>query len=159
MRPYRPPFILALTLCVFSLNARAGTQNATITGSVYASGAGLAGATVHLINAGIGFSQTQITGSDGTYIFNSVPPAENYLISVEHGGFVPNPQGLHRQRPDCEAALDLTEARVEHVAPGGDEPPGRTRRSFRRPPRSTRHWSSSCWAAWKMPSCLPADSR
>jgi outer membrane receptor protein involved in Fe transport len=91
MRPYRPPFILALTLCVFSLNARAGTQNATITGSVYAgsSGALLAGATVRLINAGTGFSQTQITGSDGTYTFNSVPPAENYLISVEHSSFAP----------------------------------------------------------------------
>jgi Carboxypeptidase regulatory-like domain/TonB dependent receptor len=89
MKPYRPPFILALTLCVFGLNAWAGTQNATVKGSVYASGVGLAGATVHLINAGIGFSQTQITGSDGTYTFNSVPPAENYLISVEHGGFVP----------------------------------------------------------------------
>jgi len=91
MRPYRHPFILALAMCVFGLNARAGTQNATVTGSVYvrSSGALLAGATVHLINAGIGFSQTQITGSDGTYTFISVPPAENYVISVEHSGFSP----------------------------------------------------------------------
>jgi outer membrane receptor protein involved in Fe transport len=91
MRPYRPPFILALTIYMLSLNAWAGTQNATVTGSVYvrSSGALLAGATVHLINAGIGFSQTQITGSDGAYTFNSVPPAENYVISVEHSGFAP----------------------------------------------------------------------
>ena len=91
MRPYRPPFILALAMCVFTLNAWAGTQNATVTGSVYARSSGvlLAGATVHLINAGIGFSQTQITGSDGAYTFNSVPPGENYVISVEHSLYSP----------------------------------------------------------------------
>jgi hypothetical protein len=70
-----------------NLSARAGTQNATIRGSIYASGIPVAGATVHLINAGINFSQVQVSDADGVYIFNNVPPAENYLISVEKGGF------------------------------------------------------------------------
>ncbi|MGH9713117.1 MAG: carboxypeptidase regulatory-like domain-containing protein [Candidatus Acidiferrales bacterium] len=91
MRTPRHFVILALAIGVISLHAWAGTQNATITGSVYvrSSGAQLSGATVRLINAGIGFSQTQISGSDGTYSFNNVPPAENYVISVEKSGFSP----------------------------------------------------------------------
>jgi hypothetical protein len=47
----------------------------------------LPGATVRLINGAIGFSQIQVTVSDGLYTFNNVPPAEDYLISVEKTGF------------------------------------------------------------------------
>lgn len=81
--------ILALTIALTSFQVRAGTQNATVTGLVYASGSALPGATARLINAGIGFSQTQITGQDGSYTFTNVPPAENYVISVEKAGFAP----------------------------------------------------------------------
>jgi len=90
MRTYRRSLILVLIIGVISLPAWAGTQNATITGYVYASGAKVPGATVRLINASIGFSQTQTTGPDGTYTFTNVPPAENYVISVEKGGFLPS---------------------------------------------------------------------
>ena len=73
---------------LISLHAWGGTQNAIVTGSVYARSSGdlVPGAAVHLINAGTGFSQMQTTGSDGTYTFNNVPPAENYVISVEKSG-------------------------------------------------------------------------
>src|SRR6516165_799753 len=70
-----------------SLPAGAGTQYATVRGSVYSGGSVLPGATVRLINGAIGFSQIQVTVSDGLYTFNNVPPAEDYLISVEKTGF------------------------------------------------------------------------
>ncbi len=91
MRRPRHFLILVLAIGVISLHARAGTQNATIVGAVYvrSSGAIVPGATVRLINAGIGFSQMQVTGSEGTYTFDNVPPAENYVISVEKSGFSP----------------------------------------------------------------------
>lgn len=83
--------ILVLALGVINFHAWGGTQNATITGAVYerSSGAVVPGATVRLINASIGFSQVQVTGPEGTYTFDNVPPAENYVISVERSGFSP----------------------------------------------------------------------
>jgi Carboxypeptidase regulatory-like domain len=89
MRMFRRSLILLLTVCLMCLPTWSGTQNATITGSVYASGALLSGATVRLINASTGFSQIQITGPDGIYTFTNVPPAENYVVSVEKTGFSP----------------------------------------------------------------------
>jgi len=89
MRTPRRSVILVLIFGALCLHARAGTQNATITGEVYASGTPVSGATVRLINAGVAFSQTQTTEADGTYTFNNVPPAENYVISVEKSGFSP----------------------------------------------------------------------
>src|SRR5215470_13108117 len=79
--------VLLLAVTLMSLPVWAGTQNATVRGTVFAGGSEVPSATVRLINAGIGFSQTQVTGSDGSYIFNNVPPAENYLLSVEKTAF------------------------------------------------------------------------
>jgi len=67
----------------------AGTQNATVMGSIFFSGNAVAGVTVRLINASTAFSQTQTSSSDGTFTFSNVPPAENYVISVEKTGFSP----------------------------------------------------------------------
>jgi len=79
--------VILLVVALGTFTVRAGTPNATVTGTVYSAGTGLAGATVRLINASIGFSQMQTTGSDGNYTFTGVPPAENYVISVEMAGF------------------------------------------------------------------------
>jgi hypothetical protein len=90
MRLSRRPLILIVVILVVALASRpcrAGTQNATVTGSVYASGVAVPGATVRLINANNGFSQVQTTDTDGNYAFSNVPPAQNYLISVEKSGF------------------------------------------------------------------------
>jgi hypothetical protein len=76
-------FLFSLT----NFDSRAGTQNATVMGSVYFAGVGVPGVTVRLINANIGFSRVQTTGVDGQFTFTDVPPAENYLISVEKSGF------------------------------------------------------------------------
>ncbi len=66
----------------------AATQNALVTGSVFdQNGAAVPGATVRLLNASIGFSQTLQTDANGNYTFGSVPPAENYVMSVEISGF------------------------------------------------------------------------
>jgi len=67
----------------------AGTQNATVMGSIFSSGNAVAGVTVRLINASTAFSQTQTSSADGTFTFSDVPPAENYVISVEKTGFSP----------------------------------------------------------------------
>ncbi|MGH9814419.1 MAG: carboxypeptidase-like regulatory domain-containing protein, partial [Candidatus Acidiferrales bacterium] len=78
-------FVLALSLLAMPVGA---VQNALVTGSVYdASGAPVAGATVRLINAAIGFSQSATTDASGNFSFPSVPPSENYLMSVEASGF------------------------------------------------------------------------
>jgi hypothetical protein len=78
---------LLFLAALIGLNSWAGTQNATIIGSVYSSGIGVAGVMVRLINASIGFSQAQISSTDGAFTFSNVPPAENYVISVEKSGF------------------------------------------------------------------------
>jgi len=67
----------------------AGTQNATVMGSIFFSGNAVPGATVRLINASTAFSQTQTSSNDGTFAFSDVPPAESYVISVEKTGFSP----------------------------------------------------------------------
>jgi hypothetical protein len=79
--------ILFFVVALANLPSRAGTQNATVIGSVYYAGAVVPGATARLINANIGFSRVQTTSADGSFTFNDVPPAENYLISVEKSGF------------------------------------------------------------------------
>ena len=83
----RPSLGLILAISLITLRAWAGTQNATVKGYVYSSGTVVSEATVRLINAGTGFTQTQVTGADGSYTFTNVPPAENYLISAEKPGF------------------------------------------------------------------------
>ncbi len=72
---------------VATIQSWAGTQNASVTGSVYASGAAVAGATVRLLNNSWGISKSQTTGVDGIYTFSDVPPGEGYVISVEKTGF------------------------------------------------------------------------
>ena len=64
------------------------TQNALVTGDIFdPKGAPVAGATVRLINAATGFSQSLQTDASGHFTFPSVPPAENYVLSVEASGF------------------------------------------------------------------------
>jgi hypothetical protein len=80
--------VLALTTMA-AVACWAGTQNATVMGSVFSSGNAVAGVTVRLINASTAFSLTQTSSADGTFTFSDVPPAENYVISVEKTGFSP----------------------------------------------------------------------
>jgi len=67
--------------------AFAATQNAVVYGTVYdSSGNPLPGVEVALENPAIGFSRNATTGSDGSYTFPEVPPAENYKLSASQGG-------------------------------------------------------------------------
>ena len=78
---------LLCTMAVVSPMVYAATQNAMVYGTVYDSaGNPLPGATVYLDNAAIGFARTAATGSDGSYNFAEVPPAENYRLSATLGG-------------------------------------------------------------------------
>ena len=65
----------------------AATQNAVLYGEVYDSmGNPAPGIAVSLDNAAIGFSRSTVTGTDGSYNFPEVPPAENYILSAAHNG-------------------------------------------------------------------------
>jgi len=87
----KSPLRLLVFLFILTLTGGAvwaATQNALVTGSVFdQNGAAVPGATVRLLNASIGFSQTLQTDANGNYTFASVPPAENYVMSVEISGF------------------------------------------------------------------------
>ena len=84
-----PGVVLLFLVALTAIPSLAGTQNASLTGWVLnqSGDAPVPGATVRLINATIGFSQTQTTDVDGNYTFSSVEPAENYQVSVEKSGF------------------------------------------------------------------------
>jgi len=78
--------ILVCALLV-SLPAFAATQNAVVYGTVYDSaGNPMAGVTVTLENPSFGFSRTTSTGSDGSYNFAEVPPAEGYKVTATLNG-------------------------------------------------------------------------
>ena len=79
--------VLACTLLLCSLPMLAATQNAVVYGTVYdASGNPMAGVTVTLENPAFGFSRTTTSGSDGSYNFAEVPPAEGYKVTATLNG-------------------------------------------------------------------------
>jgi hypothetical protein len=79
---------LFVALLVFAASsAFAATQNAVVYGTVYdATGTPLAGVSVSLDNPALGFSRSTTTGSDGSYNFAEVPPAEGYRLTAARGG-------------------------------------------------------------------------
>jgi hypothetical protein len=87
MRTHHLKLFLTFTLVLLSaLPMLAATQNATVYGTVYnASGNSEAGITVSLANPSLGFQRTTTTGSDGSYNFAEVPPAEGYVLTAMRG--------------------------------------------------------------------------
>ena len=79
-------FVLTCGLLLMAAPVFAATQNAVVYGTVYdAAGNPMAGATVTLENAALGFTRATTTGSDGSYNFAEVPPAENYKLTAAKG--------------------------------------------------------------------------
>jgi carboxypeptidase family protein/TonB-dependent receptor-like protein len=79
---------LFVALLVFAASsAFAATQNAVVYGTVYdATGTPLPGVSVSLENPALGFSRSTTSGSDGSYNFAEVPPAEGYRLTAARGG-------------------------------------------------------------------------
>jgi len=78
--------VLACGLLLMAEPLFAATQNAVVYGTVYdAAGNPMAGATVTLENPALGFTRTATTGSDGSYNFAEVPPAEGYRLTASQG--------------------------------------------------------------------------
>src|SRR5438874_5331318 len=79
---------LFVALLVFAAtSALAATQNAVVYGTVYdAAGNPVAGVSVSLDNPSLGFARSTTTGSDGSYNFAEVPPAEGYRLTASRGG-------------------------------------------------------------------------
>ncbi|HEV2021364.1 MAG TPA: TonB-dependent receptor, partial [Terriglobales bacterium] len=79
--------VLTCGLLLMAAPVFAATQNAMLYGTVYdAAGNPMAGATVILENPALGFTRTTTTGSDGSYNFAEVPPAEGYRVTAAKGG-------------------------------------------------------------------------
>ncbi len=82
---YLVPVLAILLLAAAPMFA--ATQNAVVYGTVYdASGNPLPGITVNLDNAGQGFARETATGSDGSYTFSEVPPADGYRLTAARSG-------------------------------------------------------------------------
>src|SRR5882762_5766238 len=78
-------FFCTLLLLPGGTNAQTGTS--TVRGSVTdPQGLAVAGATVTLKNASVGFSRSQTTGAAGGYSFELIPPGD-YTLEVEAKGF------------------------------------------------------------------------
>src|SRR3954452_14639468 len=79
---------LFVALLVFAASAAfAAPQNAVVDGTVYdATGTPLPGVSVSLDNPALGFARSTTTGSDGSYNFAEVPPAEGYRLTAARGG-------------------------------------------------------------------------
>ena len=79
---------IVVALLVFAAaSAFAATQNAVVYGTVYdATGNPLPGVSVSLDNPSLGFARSTTTGSDGSYNFAEVPPAEGYRLTAARGG-------------------------------------------------------------------------
>jgi len=81
----------AILLLVFVLGCAGllfgASQNAVIYGTVYNAGSNpMPDVTVILENRALGFSRTAVTGSDGSYTFSEVPPADNYTVTAKRAG-------------------------------------------------------------------------
>ncbi|HVP43810.1 MAG TPA: TonB-dependent receptor [Terriglobales bacterium] len=63
------------------------SQNAVIYGTVYNVASNpMPDVTVVLENKALGITRTTVTGSDGSYTFTEVPPADNYSVTAKQGG-------------------------------------------------------------------------
>ena len=80
-------WLVVALLVLAATSAFAATQNAVVYGTVYdATGNPLPGVSVVLENPSLGFARTTTTGSDGSYNFAEVPPAEGYRLTASRGG-------------------------------------------------------------------------
>jgi len=87
VHPFLVSAIFAVTLIFLALPAWAQTTYGSVDGSVTdPSGAPIAGAQVTLTNLGTSERRTQVTGSDGLYLFANLLPGR-YSIDVEKPGF------------------------------------------------------------------------
>ena len=81
--------VLAVAVLLIAVPMFGASQNAVIYGTVYdASANPMPGVTVTLENSALGFSRTTVTGSDGSYNFAEVPPADGYKLVASKAGKV-----------------------------------------------------------------------
>ena len=87
---YFPLFFLAQSLSVCFAQTETKTTG-SISGTVYdaAKGpkTGLEGSKVTLINPETGFRRSRLSGADGRYVFDLVPPYHNYSLTCEMAGY------------------------------------------------------------------------
>lgn len=115
--------VVALTLAFLFLVASsfAATQNAVVYGTVYdASGNPMPGATVNLENATFGFARSTVTGSDGSFNFAEVPPAEGYTVTaLRSGKTIDKRTGLSVNVGDERVVLPPLREQVVAATPAG----------------------------------------
>jgi hypothetical protein len=86
-RSFTGPVLCCLLLLFLYSSAFGQSGRSTVRGTVTdAQGGAVAGAAVTLTNTERSFTRTQVTSSDGGYVFTAVPPGK-YRIEVEAKGF------------------------------------------------------------------------
>jgi outer membrane receptor protein involved in Fe transport len=97
-----------------------------------ATGGVLPGVTVTLKNADTGFNRSTVTGADGRYSFNAVPPTGKWSLSAELQGFAPqHREGLEflaNTKPEISFQLSVGSLQ-EAVTVQAESPLVRTRES------------------------------
>lgn len=115
--------VLAIALLLLlSVPMFAASQNAVVYGVVYdASGNPMAGVTVTLDNPAFNFARTTTTGSDGSYNFAEVPPAEGYKVTATKAGKTLDARGGIAVNVGDERVILPPLREVVSVAAGGTE--------------------------------------
>ena len=120
--------VLGCALLLCSLPMFAATQNAVVYGTVYDSaGNPMAGVTVTLDNPAFGFSRTTTSGSDGSYNFAEVPPAEGYKVTATLNGRTVDVRGGIAVNVGDERVI-LPPLKEQAAAPTPTHTPGTTTR-------------------------------
>ena len=84
---YKPAFLSALLLAIFSACAWSQTQLATISGTITdPSGAVIPAAAVTVVNQSTGLKREVLTGTAGEYRFAGLPTG-NYTLRIEKAAF------------------------------------------------------------------------
>ena len=105
-------FSLLAAILPSSLFAQA--VSGTIYGTVHdASGAAIVGAKVTVVNSNTNYTRTQASGTDGDYLFASMPLGL-YTLTVEQAGFdqFVEKAAIHCARSDREERASQTRAEV-----------------------------------------------
>jgi Cna protein B-type domain. len=111
-----------ITIFSISVFAQALGSAGTVSGTVVdPNGALVAGATVTLSNSVTGYNKTVTTDSEGSYVFNNVPP-NTYTLHIAASGFGPDAQSVivrssvPMQIPAVSLALGGSTATVDIAA-------------------------------------------
>jgi len=107
----KKPFVLIAACLLLAISANAQSGSSSVRGVVTdPKGSPIAGATVTLSSPAKNFTRTQVTNTDGAYLFRPVPPG-TYHLEVEMNGFkkylISSVQALVDTPTDVDVQLEV----------------------------------------------------